>query len=277
MATITVGTDFGINETPNNAKFFAQGKSLTISGLTVENFASGVVLIKSDADSGSSGALEATDPPGQLWIDARGDLWVQEQAGPVKLYRYDMGWESRRYFVQPRSGSGLTNQPYRALTVALNSQFEDFDRGLEDTDSTGVTVEMNITKMLTTQNGRYNGILQDTGASTFARWSGRGGTILHDVSFNSSTFDYDRDMKNNIRMFFIDNIPTVYERHYYSTDFGANEDKHLGWVMAPTSGTSVVSDGTFASNGFLNKVQRYAWGYGLYLRGERFRGPLVPA
>lgn len=277
MADITIGLEFGVNETPTKAKFEAQAKSINVTGLDVSNFQSGVVLIKSDPDSGSSGALEASDLPGQLWIDIRGDVWVQDQAGPVKLYRYDMGWESRRYFIQPRSGSGLDETPFRAITATLNSRHEDFGRGIGDTDSTGVILEMNETAMGTTQNGRYNGVVQDTGSSGFVRWSGRGGTVLHEIDQNTSTWSYDRDFKNNVRLWTLAGAgPISYLKQYNSVDFPANQDKYNGYGMAPTAGTSAVSDGNFATNGYLNKVQCYAWNYGLYMRGERTRGPLNP-
>ena len=69
----------------------------------------------------------------------------------------------------------------------------------------------------------------------------------------------------------------TYLKQYNSVDYPANQDKYLGWAMAPTSQTSTVSDATFPTNGFQNKVQEYGWHYGLYMRGERFRGVLTPA
>lgn len=280
MATITPGLDFAVNDTPTKLTFEAQALSLVVTQLESGDLAAGTLFVKAETDSSSTDALNPNDPPGQLWIDGRGDFWVQDQAGPVKLYRYEGGWESRRYFVRPRTGSGLDGTAFRAITASANAEFEDFGRGINDSDSSGVIFEINETQLGTDDNGRYNGWLQDLGASTFARWVGRGGTKVHHIDFNASTFSTNRDFHNNLRLITLEPQPAAasitYSNQYFSADFAVNLDKYLGYVTQITTGTSRTTDVNFATNGFINRVQHFGHVYGLYMRGENNAGALTP-
>ena len=56
-----------------------------------------------------------------------------------------------------------------------------------------------------------------------------------------------------------------FAHHFLSIDFDNNQDKFMGYVTSPNAGSSVTTDGTFATNGFRYRVEQFGWNYGLYI------------
>lgn len=285
MADITPTFDFGRNQVPDNASLIEQALSLTISALGFSDFDANVLTVLTGEDSGVTGeALVTGDATGLMWIDAAGNVWVMEAAGPVRLYRHEFGWESRRYWVQEGSGWGGSSpaEPGVGLRTGTAGESEAFERAQQATTSTDGRVKIEIVEQTLNdnQNGRYHGLMSETGDSGYRRWCGRGGHVFKMVDETSNaTWSYDRDIKNNFRMLTANGFPgpITWQHFYYSANFTANITRFQGWAMAPMSGTSTSTDGSFETLGFRNRVRLYGWNFGVPHFGNLESGGANPS
>lgn len=284
MADITPTYDFGHLATPTRDTLIEQALSLTVSALGFSDLAANVLTILAGADSGVSGeALVLGDPTAQMWVNASGDVWVMEAAGPVRLYRHQLGWESRRFWVEEDSGWGGDSpaQPGVGLQTGPNGESEAFERAQGDTTSTSSRVKIEIIEQSLNDNqqGRNHGLLSETGDSGYRLWNGRGGHVFYHVDLlSSATFNYDRDIKNNFRMVTANGTPgpVTWQSYYLSAAFTANITRFQGYVTTPMSGTSTATDGSFGTLGFRNKVLLHGWNFGIPKFGNLESGGANP-
>lgn len=181
--SITPGFDFGVNDKPTRATLIDQALSLRIIGLTEGEIDPSIPTILFGDVSNDTGALQAASPRATLWNAPNGDLFVVEQSGHQKLWRYEGGWETQRYFVQHQD---VPEEPGGPLTIDAGEFGGDeaFIRTTPpDTHHSGSPVmEVFEVRFDGTQSGRCVGITADTPSSSYTRWVGRGLTMTRDPS-----------------------------------------------------------------------------------------------
>lgn len=278
--------DFGVHSVPTKATLEQQALSLRIFNLDLGDLASGLLPVIFGFDSQVSGfSLNFGDPTGLMWADQYGNLWIMDNAGPVKVYRYNFGWDSRRYWIQPTAAWAgptplLTGFPLSTRSVGESEAFDRFQGATTQTDDR-IIVEAAELSMTRGQTGHYHGLLAETCASGYNTWNGRGGHAFRSVDVTSGlTRSYDRDVKNNVRLVgaFGTPNPVVWEHVYFSADFDivSGKQRFQGYVTTPNDFTSATTDGNFAANGFINRVEMEGWNFGIWMAGYTESGGVNP-
>ncbi|MEE8522190.1 MAG: hypothetical protein V3S83_12590 [Gemmatimonadota bacterium] len=262
--TITPGFDFAVNAVPDGASLRLQAKSLKLTGASTENLAVGLVGMKYGDVSNATSALQVGDAAGSIWVDPQGAVWVKEQSGDVKLHRaMEGGWETRRYYVIPSTAFPNALHPGQSAAMGtVNGPDEDHARAEADpTVKAGASPNLQIHN-----NGSYDDssgsrqqwVVQDTGASSYLRVAGRGGSCLHAAQTGQSgTFNTMNDLRTHYRLGRPDlGVNPQYE---YMTTFGAALTAHRWSCLATAvhSESSVVSN----ANPNLNSVREVIYGH----------------
>lgn len=252
MVDIVPGYDFGVNEVPTVETMLRQANGLLITGITTGELDSAIAGIKSGDDSGTTDALRTSDGVGTLWVSQKGDIWVQEQSGPVILNRIEYGWETRRLLVEPDE----QNEAHRRIgsTVQQDGIFgvwEDLLRadGLF-TRHTG-TQRMKVSNAGSYSNergGDHWGCIQgDTATSPgrHMRVAFRGLIQYSDRETSSSTLSKESEMCASMRL--KSPLDNTSNPHMQAVNFGTSllmgGWKYFGWVGSPSPSSSKLSNG----------------------------------
>jgi len=246
--TIRPGYDFDVYETPNMETLLRQATGMQISGVGIDALDSSVVGLKSGDVSNVTESLQVGDTTGGMWMSPLGDLWVQEQSGPVILNRIHGGWETRRQIVEVDASFPNHKRPGSLVKMHTNyGPFEDTLR--QEQDSSRVSGTPNFAcadsgSYDETQNGFHFGVLAgETATSNFERVVWRGLTVYSDRDETlAQTHSQLRDMQNGYRIKAprdSDSSPMM-QADYWHTNLTSY--KSFGWVGAPAVSASKVSD-----------------------------------
>lgn len=266
MATTIVPTfDFAVNDIPRQATMRQQAFSLAIDGVSLENLEAGIRAVQFGDVSGATNALLPGAAVGTLWIDAQGNIWAQEQSGPVVLRRAAGGYETRRYWTVPSALHTSIIEPGAPIAVdGIFGATEDFARDLDnDTRASGTPVleVWNGLSYDNNRNGRGFGLAMETVASSYIRILVRGVSVQRDLAHaDSRTWSTFSDLRSNYRLGRPEGVSGArsFDTYYFasgSQDLTAH--RHHVYRAAPWVGSSVVSN----ANPNLNSVRAYTVGY----------------
>lgn len=264
MAIVMPSFDFDVNDTPTRETLIEQAKSLQISDLDLGDIGVDIVPIVVGDDSSATGALvQNVIATGAVWIDPTGTMWVMEQSGPVKLWNYEGGCETRRYFISP--GSGLPNPMLPGYSVAqdVGGPNEDWVRAFDGSPTTNVLALWQGDDESFDDNdaGRINGILTETCNSGHRRANLRGLTFIRDTVFDSTTFVLVSSLRRNHRLFRHKTTSSYFKQSFHNTTL--DDTRWQGIAAFPGPEASVVSD---AAGNHSIRVQFLAYNFGVFQR-----------
>jgi len=219
---------------------------MTITGVDISALATSVVPIKSGNSSNDTNSLQSGDSVGTIWVSPVGDVFVQEQSGPVALSRVGYGWETRRFFMEPDSSFPGHIEP--GVNIWFQSgdpgPNEDYFRDAGGTHSSGSPVAAPAEGGSYAQDGWMFGVsVQDTAASNYTRLCVRGLEVYTDRTHtDGDTWSKLRDYQNGFRLSRPhDSFPVEHQlKNYWHTDLLA--ERWFGWTPHPSSIASKVSD-----------------------------------
>ena len=266
--SIIPGYDFTANEVPLRENFLTAARGLTIDGVSESDLASDVVAVL--AGGTDHPLLDGTTIVSSIWVSAAGDIYVREQAGPVKMVRANGGWESTRYYLEPHVTWGIAQvgDPMWSYSGGKFGRpiFEDFDRSM--TGHTAATDTVMVRYEELSQNGAevniYQGIVQDTGTTGFRPWSGRGATIMHSTSDTAGT--YERYCTINMAMLRSNGAPgsvNTWRIERASLAGGFNSAKQQAQWLGYSTTTSSYSDSNYTTRGHACKASYLGWNFGV--------------
>lgn len=253
MASSIVPTfDFGVNDVPTRADLIRQAKSLRITGLGLSEIAGGTLGILNGDTSGATGALQSGEAVGMMWVDPTGQTWVQEQSGPVRLKNYEGGWESRRYWIRPDISSADIRPGLAVGGDSGKGPAENFARIQEAAPASSLDANevrlflFSATDYRDNSNGRLFGFTQETCASNYGRWNGRGGCYMIDHQAGEGDVDvrtsYD-EVRNSITFSGARNVDlqsAVMEKTVMTETI--SNRVWQAWIAGPSAGHTLVSD-----------------------------------
>lgn len=269
---ITPGYDFDVHEVPTPETLLKQVYGMTISGIDVSALHASVVPVFSGDVSRVTNSIQTGSTVGTLWVSPKGDIFVQEQAGPVALHRVHGGWETRRIWVRPDSGFPSHIRP--GTPVQIDTSYgpgEDLFR-----QESGHTRYSGAPSFRCSNTGSFDdnidgwqfGILSDdTAVSAHLRVVGRGLTIFYDKDdTDSQTWSKLRDYQNGYRLARPSEQLTVklMLKQYTHVDTGAF--RWFGWTPLPGPGSSKVSQ---ANGDHLWKGEHILYVFGNFLSGNQ--------
>lgn len=265
MATITPNFDFEVNDTPTRALLREQALSLQVTDINLGDLDASIVPISAGDESGATGSLvQGSSAVGSLWIDPLGNIWVMEQSGPVRIYSYEGGYETRRYWVTP--GEGYLPGPMFpgfGVGAAVGGPREDFGRSFDATTVTNIAAQWKGADESFDDNdsGRLNGMVQETVSSGNRRVSLRGLCIIRDNPGGGSADVLASSLRRNHRVFRNTNTTTYFKQSFYNTVL--DDTRWQGYACFPGPEASVVSAG---SGNHTFKVQFWAYNFGVFHR-----------
>lgn len=274
MVDVTPGYDFSVNEVPTSANFLKQATGMQISGIGINELEAGVLGIKSGDISNVTDSLQVGETVGTMWISALGDIWVQEQSGPVIMNRIMGGWETRRAFCAPDSSFPNHINPGSAMqieTTGGNGLTEDTARAEVSTSrytGTGALKCADSGSYEDNASGSFFGVLQqETCVSKQHRVCFRGITMYRDRDFTAAgTWSTLSDMQRNRRLKSPQGAGGNTQMETNSYHFDLPAWKHFGWVGCPSAGSSKVSA---ASGNHVWRVESMIWAFGHWMWGNR--------
>jgi hypothetical protein len=281
MATIVPGYDFGVREVPTVETMLRQANGLKISGITVAELDAGIAGIKSGDDSGTTDALRTSDTVGTLWVSMKGDVWVQEQAGPVILNRIEYGWETLRLHLEIQANP--VDHRRIGVTVQQGGGFgvwEDLRRveGLA-TRHSGIP-SLNVSNAGSYNNARggdHWGCIQgDTATSPgrHQRVAFRGLIQYSDRETAGSTLSKESEMCLSQRLKSPQATTSI--PHMQAFNFGTSSNlggwKYFGWVGSPSPSSSKLSNGA-GQLGADYKQDFMMWAFGYMSYTNQQAGP----
>lgn len=259
---ILPGYDFGETERPTRANLLRAATGLQVLGLQVAQLEGIVIGQVTGTTSGASGALiNNSTPTGMIWSDPQGNIWVMERAGPVKLFRYEGGWESRRLHIIRDSANTGWIAP--GVTPWVNNStspniMEDFLRQEAPANSRASGTQIGIIDEFASGEV-FLGLNADTVSSGYIRWVGRGLTWLEDLDAGAAgAINTLTDMQNTFRLWRPNENGNV-TFHKESAQHTLAVDRYYGWICGPSPNASKVSD---ASGNHSWRVNWAAWLFG---------------
>lgn len=262
--SIIPGLDFGVKDVPTRESLIAQAMSLKITNIPISQLDADVAYILTGENSGVSGAIIESTEVGTLWCSPAGEMFVQEDSGPVKITRRGGGWDSRRYYHQENQAlSGYPYPPGTAVAVAPAAGIVPWKENfLRDgpTNMSGATDFVMIQHQRPNQasgsDGVLHGVLQETGVSRYCSWNGRGvtrlhhfGSLIYDITI-LQTYPFGRDTTGSVQWLFMGSNQTL------------TSTKIQCLLLGMVSDCSSTSDANFGSFGAARRDGFSAWNPG---------------
>jgi hypothetical protein len=261
MPSIIPSYDFGVNAIPTYDTLVQQANSLQVTGLTIRNIIiEGSIFgeIFGDTSGATQALIGNSTAHGTIWCDAQSNLWVMERSGPIKLFRYEGGWESRRAHIEPDAINPTYRQP--GVTVWIDNIgtegriAENFIREESPVNTRASGTQLGFVNTFNSLD-IFLGLLLETGATGHPRWCGRGGSWLYDQSHVTNTWNKLRDLQNNYRLWRPNASGSeMFRKEYVSVTLAV--DRYYGWVMVPGPEATKVSQ---ADGDHIWRIQWMNW------------------
>lgn len=253
MADIVPGYDFAVREIPTVETLLKQAAGLQVTGISSSELQAGITGIKSGDVSNVTDSLIVGETVGTMWISPLGDVWVQEQSGPVILSRIRYGWETRRINVQVDDTEINHREPGSVVhQEALFGVWEDLNR------AEGVSTRFSGTaRFKLADDGSYDdnrpgnhwGLTQGETASSpgrHMRIAFRGIVQFRDRNEGTTTtFSEEHEMQATMRLKRASGVagtPSMLAENF-GTSLTRSSSKWFGWAGCPTPNSSKISDG----------------------------------